>query len=179
MSNKTRVAYMKQSFNGIPVSNAVANIVFDGADRAFLYASSFVNATKIADPNPTFSWRCVLPDLEKNLESTLLDEKEATLEYLARDDGSVALAHVIQLRNETLGTWYEVFIDGHSGEVLSINNFVAHAAPRRLRNVDWVKALTASPSGTTGPSQPVVKKVVPSSETTSIPTNMRLFVLRT
>ncbi|PPQ81903.1 hypothetical protein CVT24_009473 [Panaeolus cyanescens] len=128
MSEKTRVAYMKQSFNGIPVSNAVANVVFDGTDQVFAYASSFVNATSIADPKPTFSWRSVLPDLERRLDSALLEEEEATLEYLARDDGSVALAQVIQLRNETLGTWYEVFIDGHSGEVLSINDFVADAA---------------------------------------------------
>ncbi|KAF9057050.1 Fungalysin metallopeptidase-domain-containing protein [Panaeolus papilionaceus] len=123
----TRVAYLKQSFNGIPVSNAVANIVFDGTDSVYAYSSSFVNATSIADPNPTFSWRSVLPDLERKLDSPLLDNN-ATLEYVVKDDGSVALANVIQLRNETLGSWYEVFIDGHTGDILSINDFVADAS---------------------------------------------------
>ena len=50
-----------------------------------------------------------------------------TLEYFAKADGSLALTHVIQVRNASEGTWYEAFVDAHSGELLSITNFVTQA----------------------------------------------------
>lgn len=53
-----------------------------------------------------------------------------TLVYLARRDQSLALAHVFQVRNAQLGTWYEAFVDAHSGKLLSITNFVADATVR-------------------------------------------------
>ena len=48
------------------------------------------------------------------------------LEYFMHPDGHLALAHVIQIQNENLGTWVEGYIDAHSGELLSSNNFVCH-----------------------------------------------------
>lgn len=51
-----------------------------------------------------------------------------SIEYFAKDDGSVALTYVIQIRNEVIGTWYQAFVDAHSGELLSITDFVAHAS---------------------------------------------------
>jgi extracellular elastinolytic metalloproteinase len=43
-----------------------------------------------------------------------------TLEYLARDDGTAALAHVLQIQNEDIGIWKEAFVDAHSGELYVI-----------------------------------------------------------
>ncbi|TCD64506.1 hypothetical protein EIP91_004002, partial [Steccherinum ochraceum] len=54
------------------------------------------------------------------------------LEYWIQKDGSAALSHVIQVRNETASTWYEAFVDAHSGEVISVVDFVAHATYRVL-----------------------------------------------
>ena len=48
------------------------------------------------------------------------------LEYFLHPDGHLALAHVIQIQNENLGTWVEAYIDAHSGDHLSSNNFVCH-----------------------------------------------------
>lgn len=52
----------------------------------------------------------------------------ATLEYLARPDGSVALVHVVQIQNEETGTWYEAFVDAHSRTILSVTDFVSDAS---------------------------------------------------
>jgi len=50
------------------------------------------------------------------------------VEYISKPDGSAALAHVIQIVNEQAGTWYEAFVDAHSGELLSVTDFVTKAA---------------------------------------------------
>jgi extracellular elastinolytic metalloproteinase len=51
-----------------------------------------------------------------------------TLEYLARPDGSVALVHVIQVKNDHTGRWYEAYVDAHSAQLLSTVDFVADAS---------------------------------------------------
>ena len=56
------------------------------------------------------------------------NEWPATLEYLAKEDGSLALTHVVQIQNEKTGAWYEAFIDAHSGELVHVTDFVAKAA---------------------------------------------------
>jgi extracellular elastinolytic metalloproteinase len=47
---------------------------------------------------------------------------------LAKKDGSAALAHSFQVNNEESGAWYEAFVDAHSGELLSVVDFVAQAS---------------------------------------------------
>lgn len=50
-----------------------------------------------------------------------------SVEYLATSDGSLALTHVFQVSNETAVSWYEAFVDAHTGELLSVTDYVAHA----------------------------------------------------
>jgi len=54
------------------------------------------------------------------------------IEYLARPDGSAALVHTVQIQNEDVNSWYEVYIDAHSGEILSATDYVAEASVRVL-----------------------------------------------
>ncbi|KDR76563.1 hypothetical protein GALMADRAFT_246959 [Galerina marginata CBS 339.88] len=124
----SRVAYVKQSINGIPVANAVANVAFSG-DKVVSYGSSFVDtkSAKVAASEPTVGWKSVLPNVEDALEGKY-NGVNATLEYLAQSDGSVALTHVIQIQNEDTNAWYEAYIDAHSGELLSVTDFVADAS---------------------------------------------------
>jgi len=58
----------------------------------------------------------------------------AKLEYLANPNGHLSLVHVIQIQNETSGTWYEAFMDAHSdsGQLLSLTDFVSHATASTL-----------------------------------------------
>jgi extracellular elastinolytic metalloproteinase len=50
-----------------------------------------------------------------------------TLEYLVKDNNSIVLTHIVQIQDDNAGTWYEAFIDAHSGEVVSITDFVSQA----------------------------------------------------
>jgi len=43
------------------------------------------------------------------------------LEYYAQPDGSVVLVHVIQVQGHD--TWFQVYVDAHSGQVVSSTNF--------------------------------------------------------
>ncbi|KAI9431679.1 peptidase M36 [Lactarius psammicola] len=52
------------------------------------------------------------------------------LEFLIQPDGSAALTHVIQIQNESAGTWVEAFVDAHSNKVVSVTDFVAKASYR-------------------------------------------------
>lgn len=69
----------------------------------------------------------MLPNIEAALEGKY-NGFNATLEYLAMGDGSVALTHVIQIQNATTNGWYEAYIDAHSGELLSVTDFVNDAS---------------------------------------------------
>ena len=88
------------------------------------------HAENVASSKPTFDVGEAIKVAEDLLESAHNGDVEPVLEYLARPDGSVALTHVIQVRNEEEHTWYEAFVDAHDGKLLSINDFVAHATVR-------------------------------------------------
>lgn len=47
-------------------------------------------------------------------------------------DGSAALVHTIQVQNEEVNSWFEVYVDAHSGEILSATDYVAHASYKVL-----------------------------------------------
>lgn len=80
----------------------------------------------IAPASATVSLEDAISNAERLLHGSY-NHHPATLEYFAKEDGSVALAHVIQIANDNAGTWFEAFIDAHSGELLSAIDFVAHA----------------------------------------------------
>ena len=71
----------------------------------------------------------VIPHLEENLDGKFNDHPPS-LEYLATEDGSVALTHVVQIHNETTGSWFEAFACAHTGKILSVTDFVSHASVR-------------------------------------------------
>ncbi|KAG6899570.1 hypothetical protein C0993_009149 [Termitomyces sp. T159_Od127] len=121
-----KFAYVKQYHEGIPFSNAVANIAWTSG-KVVAFGSSFVNANNIAPSTPSLTVDSVIPNIESALEATYNDHP-TSLEYLVREDESVALTHVVQVRNETNGKWYEAFACAHTGEILSVTDFVAHAS---------------------------------------------------
>ncbi|KAG5653868.1 hypothetical protein H0H81_009947 [Sphagnurus paluster] len=119
-------AYVKQAHDGVPFANAVANVAWkDGKIVAF--GSSFVNTTNIASSKPSLSVDSLIPKVEQALDGKFNDHPPS-LEYLVRDDQSVALTHVVQVSNKEAGTWFEAYVCAHTGKIYSVTDFVAHAS---------------------------------------------------
>ncbi|KAJ7676842.1 Fungalysin metallopeptidase-domain-containing protein [Mycena polygramma] len=125
-------AYAHQLINGIPVSNAVSNVAFNADDLVVAVGSSFIKPTKVAPTTASVSFDDAKATAESALDGTYLSEIPNTLEYLANDDGSVSLVHVLQVRNEAAGTWYNAFVDAHSNKLLSVTDYVAQATYHAL-----------------------------------------------
>ena len=85
-----------------------------------------VGEDNIASSTPTIEVESFIADIEAQLDGKFNDY--ASLEYVAKADGSVALVHVVQIRNEETNAWYEAMVDAHSGELVSITDFVADAS---------------------------------------------------
>ena len=50
------------------------------------------------------------------------------IEFVAKQDGSVALTHVVQVRDDSEAMWYEAFVDAHTSDIVQLTDFVAHAS---------------------------------------------------
>lgn len=125
----TSYGYAKQAHDGIEFANAVANIAYKDGKLVAL-GSSFVNFSSIADSSPTISLETAVSDVEQKLDGMSNDFK--SLKYLVRDDSSVVLTHAIQIHNDGAGTWFEAFVDAHTGELIGIVDFVSNLSYRVL-----------------------------------------------
>lgn len=50
------------------------------------------------------------------------------VQFVAKQDDSVVLTHVIQIENDDTGAWFEAFIDAHSGDLVTVTDFVTRAS---------------------------------------------------
>lgn len=81
----------------------------------------------IAHPKPTIDVHAIIPKAEKVLNG-IYNGHPPTVEYLVKPDSSISLVHVVQIQNDESGTWYEAFMDAHSGDVLSVTDFVCQVS---------------------------------------------------
>ncbi|KAF8886726.1 Fungalysin metallopeptidase-domain-containing protein [Infundibulicybe gibba] len=81
----------------------------------------------IAASTPSLDVQSVIPNAENALNGKF-NGRAPTLEYLVQSDGSIALTHVVQIQNDRMGTWFEAFMDAHSGGILSVTDFAAQAS---------------------------------------------------
>ncbi|KAJ7093265.1 Fungalysin metallopeptidase-domain-containing protein [Mycena belliarum] len=150
-------AFVRQAIDGIPVANAVANVAFNKEDRVVSFGSSFVKPTTVASSTPSISLEAAIAAAEATLDGTF-NQHPPTLEFLALEDGALALTHVVQIQNDATGAWVEAFVDAHSGNVLSITDFVTKASylvlpltkevlTQGFETLTDPQDLTASPNG--------------------------------
>ncbi|CAA7257402.1 unnamed protein product [Cyclocybe aegerita] len=124
-------AFLKQVHDGVPFANAVANIAFNNNNKVVAFGSSFVKPKSIAPKAPTLSVEKAIAAAEQTLNGKYNDHP-ATLEYVVKADNTAVLTHVVQIENDETGAWVEAFIDAHSGELVSVTDFVTKASYRVL-----------------------------------------------
>ena len=49
------------------------------------------------------------------------------IEFVAKQDGSVALTHLVQVRDYSKAMWYEAFVDSHTSDIVQLTDPAAHA----------------------------------------------------
>ena len=86
---------------------------------------------RVASTTPRISLADAISSAEARLGATYNDQAP-TVEFYAKDNGDVALTHVIQLESED--HWYEAYVDAQSGELVAANDFVNQASVSLLFN---------------------------------------------
>ncbi|KAF8886783.1 hypothetical protein BD779DRAFT_607095 [Infundibulicybe gibba] len=120
--------YVRQSHDSVPFANAVANIALHN-DKLVTFGSSFAETTpmNIASSTPSLDVQSVIPLAERALDGKF--NGHATLEYFITGPRSpIRLTHVVQIQNVDKGTWFEAYMDAHSGDLLHAIDFVARAS---------------------------------------------------
>lgn len=135
-------AYVRQSYKGIPFLNSVANIAWKG-DNVVSFGSSFVKPKSFSPTRPTVAASSVIAKVEAAFDAKY-NQWPTTVRYLAQADGSAKLVHSIQVQNEQINSWYEVYVDAHTGDILSVTDFVAEAAVRIFSRALGPTVLTLS-----------------------------------
>jgi extracellular elastinolytic metalloproteinase len=140
--------YLHQAHDGIPFTNAVANVAFHADGKVASFGSSFVKTStfllcstlgaaadilgvaSIASSTPAISVDTAVKAAEAALDATY-NAHPTELKYVVKEDHSAVLVHSLQVQNEATGAWYEAHVDAHSGALVSAVDFVAKATVSR------------------------------------------------
>ncbi|KIY70976.1 hypothetical protein CYLTODRAFT_419252 [Cylindrobasidium torrendii FP15055 ss-10] len=141
----SRHAFLTQSHDDVPFINAVANVQFTmgaadsltgapGAMKIASYAHSFVNCSSIAASTPSLEYSDAVSVAQDKTGGAYVNVTglagRSSLGYYVKEDQSAALTHVVQVKNNATGEWYETYIDAHSGELVGMTDYVAKASFR-------------------------------------------------
>ncbi|KAF9254267.1 hypothetical protein L218DRAFT_1082410 [Marasmius fiardii PR-910] len=126
MDTGVSVGYVRQSYNGVPFVNAVANVAFKDS-KATSFGSSFVpfNTSNFASSTPNITSSIATSSAETKCGGKHSDGIEPSLHYLPRPDGSASLVYSVRMETPDTGDLFEAYVDASSGEVLSTTDFVS------------------------------------------------------
>ncbi|KAF8156582.1 Fungalysin metallopeptidase-domain-containing protein [Crassisporium funariophilum] len=125
--------FLTQTHNGIPIANAVANVVFNKQNKVVAFGSSFISPRQsifqiaIASPVSLITLATAISLAERVLNGKFTGHRP-TLEFFAKRDHTLVLTHVIQIKNDTIPTSYEAFVDVQTGELVSVIDYVLSAS---------------------------------------------------
>ncbi|KAF8261950.1 Fungalysin metallopeptidase-domain-containing protein [Lactarius quietus] len=119
--------FLVQLNNGVPVHNAVASVAFNNNGNVSSYSSSFVNIASATDITPTVSLEDGITTAEDTLSGTY-DGQATRLEFVMQTDSHAVLTYAIQIKNDTVKTSYEAFVDAHDNKLVTLTDFVAKAS---------------------------------------------------
>lgn len=80
------------------------------------------SSERVASTTPSISAQAAIASAEAKLDGKY-NGFNTTVEFFAKDNGEVALAHVVQIQNND--HWFETFVDAHTGEILGANDFMS------------------------------------------------------
>ncbi|KAJ7793197.1 hypothetical protein B0H14DRAFT_2623147 [Mycena olivaceomarginata] len=100
--------FVRQAIDGIPVANALTNVAFNKDDKSFAHMS----LANVASSTPTVSLEDAIASAEQTIDGTF-NEHPPTLEFL-----------MLEIQNTETNAWLEPFVDAHTGDVLSLTDFV-------------------------------------------------------
>lgn len=146
-SDGVTYAYLAQHHNDIELANAAASVAFAEDGRVLAFGSSFVelgmllphfehllctdkHVERVAGSVPSVPLDQAITAAELALDGQF-NGHPPSLKYVVQADHSAVLAHVIQIQNDDVGSWYDAFVDAHSGTLVSVVNYVSHATVRR------------------------------------------------
>lgn len=81
----------------------------------------------VASSTPSITLEQAITTAENAL-SGKFNEHPPTIEFVAKQDGSMVLTHVVQIQNDETGAWLEAFVDAHSGDLVTVTDFVTKAS---------------------------------------------------
>ncbi|KAJ6552830.1 metalloprotease [Mycena capillaripes] len=125
-SDVAQYAYIKQQHVRVPFTASSAQ-----NGKAVSFGHSFAKPSSFASSTPGVSVDAAISAAEKALGGKH-NNIPTTLEYLVNVDNTASLIHVVQVQNQAQSTWYEAFVDAHSGKFISAIDLVANAAYRAL-----------------------------------------------
>ena len=79
---------------------------------------------RVTSTTPKITAQAAIASAEAKLDAKH-NGSPTTIEFFAKDNGEVALAHVVQVENND--HWFETFVDAQTGEILGANDFVSDA----------------------------------------------------
>lgn len=87
-------------------------------------------AGTVPSSTPSVSVQDAITTAEQTLGGTYDSNRPTSIQYLALEDGSVALTHAIRINVASTVDAYEAFVDAHENKLLSLTSFTARSSVR-------------------------------------------------